>query len=185
VPVGSGPILRHRNALGLGQEMAFAAGFAAVRGVAPRRLRLASAPFVPNGALTMHPSAASHVQSRPISPSSARSNAAHARSKAPLVVHSVNRSWTVDLGPNSRGSWDHCAPVRANQISPLKIARSSRRGRPAFFRTVSLLRIGASRAQRSSSPSQIVGSSFAGIAAVAAECGVSLAPGYHRQPLSG
>ena len=38
-------------------------------GFAPRGLRLASAPFLPNGALTMHPSAACQVQSSPISPS--------------------------------------------------------------------------------------------------------------------
>ena len=106
-------------------------------GLRPVACRLASAPFLPNGALTMHPSAACQVQSRPISPSYARSSTAQARSSAPVSTHSVKRSWTVDLGPNSRGSCDHWLPVRASQISPSKIARSSRRGRPGFLRGLS------------------------------------------------
>ncbi len=147
--------------------------------------RLAGPPFLPNGAFTMHPSAACHSQSRPTSPSYARSNTAQARSRAPLAAHSLNRAWTVDLGPKRLGSSFHWLPVRASQIRPSKIARSSRRGRPGFLRSFSTRSTGSRSAHRASSTSQIVGSLLAVRAVGAAGCGVSIAQGYHLPPLSG
>jgi hypothetical protein len=60
------------------------------RSSAPRR-----PPFLPNGALTMHPSAAC-----PIAPAYAGSPTAQARASAPVGTHSRKRSWTVHGGPH-------------------------------------------------------------------------------------
>jgi hypothetical protein len=183
MPVGPGDQTSDGKAMAFGQEVPFRAGFAPVGRVASRGVRLARPPFLPNGALTMHPSAASQLQSKPISASYSRSRTAQARSRLPVATHSENRSWTVDLGPYSRGKTAHWLPVRANQISPSKMARSSRRGRPGFLRTLSLRRIGSSFAHRASSTRQIVGSSRC--VAGRAEGGAFLPGSYHDSPLSG
>jgi hypothetical protein len=91
----------------------------------------------------------------------------------------------VDFGPNARGSCDHWLPVRASQISPSKMARSSRRGRPGFLRGLSLRSTGSSSAHTASSTRQMVGSSFAVVAAHAASCEVSIPPAYQQSSLSG
>jgi hypothetical protein len=65
------------------------------------------------------------------------------------------------------------------------MARSSRRGRLGLLCGLSLLRIGYSSAHNASSTRQMVGSSFSVIAAVAAESGVIMPPGYHCPSLSG
>src|SRR5215204_4174449 len=156
VAARSGDHDRDRDPLRLGQGVALGARFSPIGGVSPGGLGLAGTPFLPNGASTMHPSAACQSQSRPTSASYARSNTAQARSRAPVPTHSVNRSWTVDLGPKRRGSSLHWLPVRASQISPSKMARSSRRGRPSFLRGLSTRRTGPRSANRASSTSQIV-----------------------------
>lgn len=177
-PIGSRHDEGDRQAFGFGQQVPFGAGFAAIGRIAPRGLRRARPPFLPKGALTMHPSAACQVQSSPTAPSYSRSRTAQARSSAPFATHSLKRSCTVDFGPNSRGNGDHCAPVRASQISPSKIARSARRGRPGFLRGLSLRSTGSSRAHNSSSTRQSVGASFV-VAAAAARCEVSMPRDYH------
>src|SRR5215211_4856600 len=177
--VGPGHQAGNRDAFRLGQEVAFGAGFGAVGGVGAGGVRLTRPPFLPNGAFTMHPSAASQLQSSPISASYSASRTAHACASFSVATHSLNRSWTVDFGPNSRGNAAHWLPVRANQISPSKIVRSSRRGRPGFLRTFSLFRIGSSLAQRVSSTRQIVGSSRSVGAASAAACGELMPRCYH------
>ena len=78
---------------------------------------------------------------RPVQPdrsSYSRSSSAQARCERAGLDPLLKRSWTVDLGPNSRGSAAHWLPVRASQISPSKMARSSRRGRPGFLRGLSM-----------------------------------------------
>lgn len=144
----------------VGQEVALGATFPPVGGVAPGRFRLAISPLFPSGALTMHPSAACQVQSMPSSPSNSWSNSAQARSNTPDSTHSWKRSCSVDFGPNWAGIADHCEPVRASQISPLRIRRSSLRGHPGFLRTFWMTSNGWMRSQSASSTSQIVGSSF-------------------------
>jgi hypothetical protein len=139
---------------------------------------------LPNGALTRHPSAACQLQSSPTAPSYSCKSTAQARSSAPFATHSVKRSWTVLLGPKARGSAAHWEPVRAIQIRPSKIARSSRRGRPGFLRGLVQIRSGASSVHSASSTCQMVGSSFAG-AASAATCSVFMHRGYHSTRLSG
>ena len=97
------------------------------------------------------------------------------------AIHSVKRTWTVDLGPNSRGSCDHWAPVRASQISPSKMARSSRRGRPGFLRGLSTRRTGRQqRPQRIIDPPdrRIV---FSAAATAVAASGRFISAGYHLQ----
>ena len=118
-------------------------------GLRARGLRLARPPFLPNGALTMHPSAACHAQSIPIARRTRVKQDRPRPLQRPVATHSVKRSWTVDFGPNARGSCAHWLPVRASQIRPSKIARSSRRGRPGFLRGLSTRRTGSSsRPQR-------------------------------------
>ncbi len=70
-------------------------------------------------------------------------------------------------------------------IGPSQTARSSRRGRPGFWRGLPRLRIGSGSAHDSSSTRQIAGSSRSVGAVAAADCGVSMPPAYHRQPRSG
>ena len=129
---------RARRSAGGAARRPPASGYPAVSGVAPGRFGLAAAPCLPSGACTLQPSAASHAHCRPSAPSYAASRRAHARSRQPYSTHSCSRSWAVDLGPNAaRGQAAHCAPVRASQISPSRIGRSSLRLRPGFFRGLS------------------------------------------------
>lgn len=88
------------------------------------------------------------------------------------------------LGPNSRGRATPWEPVRASQIRPSNIARSSRRGRPDVLRALVLARIGASSAQSTSSTRQMGGSSFSVAATGAAESGASTRQGYNAPLLS-
>src|SRR5215211_3411661 len=88
VAVRSGDHDRDRDPLRLGQEVALGARFSPIGGGSPGGPGLAGTPFLPNGALTMHPSAACQSHSRPTSASYARSNTAQARSRAPVSTHS-------------------------------------------------------------------------------------------------
>jgi len=161
VPVSPGEHDRQRQPASVGQEVALGPALSPVGGVAPGGFRVAISPLFPSGALTMHPSPACQVQLIPSSSSNSWSNSAQAFSKAPASTHSRKRSCTVDFGPNWAGSADHCEPVRPSQISPLRIFRSSLRGRPGFLRTLWMTSSGCSRAHSASSTSQSVGSSFA------------------------
>ena len=105
--------------------------------------------------------------------------------KQPAETHSWKRAWTVDLAPNARGRAAHWLPVRASQIRPSKIARSSWRGRPGFLRGLSMTSSGWIAAYKASSTRQIVGSSVVGWAAAGAASGVFMRQVYHAQPLSG
>lgn len=66
------------------------------------RLPAHQRPLLPNGALTMLPSAACHSQSIPSSWSYSSSAVAHAARKHSCSAHTQNRSWTVDFGPYRR-----------------------------------------------------------------------------------
>ena len=171
---------RQGDAFAVRQQVAFDAGFAPVGGVGAGRFSLTSRPFFPPGDRIRQPSAACHSQSPPTVSSYLRSSSAQARSKQPAATHSWNRACTIDVAPKTRGSWDHWLPVRASQISPLKIGRSAWRGRPDFLRDFSMTSNGASVAHT-------VGSSGlrTGAASVAAGAGVFMPPVYHKRELSG
>src|SRR6266540_2640832 len=179
-----GPGEHHRNGhpLALGQQVPLGAALAPVGGVGPRRLRLARPPFLPSGALTRHPSAACHCQSRPTSSSYRLNSSAQARAKQPWSTHSRKRAWTVDLAPNARGKASHWLPVRASQISPSKIGRSSLRGRPGFLRGLVITNNGCNSAHRASSTRQIVGSSLA-VGGAGLGCVIETPPGAVKWPV--
>jgi len=148
-----------RNPRPIRQQVALGPALPTVSRVTPGGFRRTGPPFLPSGALTKQPSADCQCQSSPIASSYTSSKRAHARSRHPDATHSWKRAWTVDLAPNARGNVAHCPPVRASQISPSNIARSSSRGRPGFLRTLLTCNNGCSSAHKASSTRQIVGSS--------------------------
>ena len=102
---------------------------------------------------------------------SRRRSRAQARWKQPCAPQSWNRAWPMDLAPPSRGSAAHWLLVRARQISPAKMARAARRGRPGFWRGLARRRPGCTSAHNASSTRQIGGSSLVVGAAAAALLG--------------
>jgi hypothetical protein len=89
------------------------------------------------------------------------------------------------LAPNSRGNAFHCPPLRAIQISPSKMGRSSWRGRPGFLRGFSTTSAGWSSAHSASSTRQIVGSSRVTVGAAVPASFLLMEGCYHNATLSG
>ena len=116
---------------------------------------LAGLPFLPSGALTMQPSAACHSHCRPISPSYRAQQQRPGRRQAAVLDPLLQAVVGGRLGAEPRRQLLPLAPVRASQIRPSKIGRSSLRGRPGFLRGLSITRSGWRSAHRASSTSQM------------------------------
>ena len=77
-----------------------------------------------------------NVSARSKSPRASRSSAKRRKIliRVPARIHCWNRRWQVWYGGNlSRGSSDHCAPVRRIHSTPSSTSRVSRQGRPRRF----------------------------------------------------
>jgi len=145
-PIGPGHDAGHRHARAIGPQMAFRAACAPVGGIAARGFSFSRPLFLPSGAFTKQPSADCQWRSSPTNASYSSKRRGQARAKAPVSIHSLKRSCTVDFGPNSRGTAPHWAPVRSTQSTPSNRGRSCVRGQPGFLWGLTTTNRGARRA---------------------------------------